>query len=81
MNLDDVIKKIISEFMKTDGNVCHGEKLFVAHTVLRWAFKNASNKEQLNFYINQVKRYLHGEIIIFWKDDKIRIINRGKNVD
>ncbi len=81
MNIDDVIKNILSDFMKVDNNVYHGEKLFIAHTVLQWAFKNSSNKEQLNFYILQVRRYLRGELTIFWKDGKIRIINRGKNGD
>ena len=77
MDIDLIIRNILEEFVKIDDNIYHSERLFVAHTVLRWAFETTKDENQIKFYVNQIKKYLRGEINIFWKDGKIRISNRG----
>lgn len=75
MDINLIIENIINEFIRKNGNIFHAEKLFVAHTILRWAFENCSNDSELRFYIEQVKKYLRNEINLFWKDGKIRFSN------
>lgn len=75
MDIELIISNIINEFRQVNGNIYHAEKLFIAHTVLRWAFDSARNESEVRFYIDQVKKYLRNEINLYWKDGKIRISN------
>lgn len=76
MDINLIVKNILNEFMRQEENILHAEKLFVAHSVLKWAFENSSNEKQITFYVEQIKKYLRNELTLVWKEGKIRIFNR-----
>ena len=79
MTVRKEIQKFIKDYATKDGNIFHAEKLFVANTILNWAFANYKDEKTLRNYILQVERHLNGEIILYWDGDVIKVKNKKKN--
>ena len=77
MEPEKEIKKLLNEFLKIKDNIFLTERLFVAVSVLNWAFLKHSDKYALQHYLDQVKKHLRGEITLYWEDGTVRI-HRGK---
>lgn len=79
MTANKEIQKLIKDFATKKGNIFHAERLFVANTVLNWAFQNYKDEKTLRNYIFQVERHLNGEITLYWENDVIKVKNKKKN--
>jgi hypothetical protein len=76
--LQNEISKLIKDSLKVEENIYLSERLFVAHSVLLWIFKNYKDSQQIKFYIQQVERHLKKEITLYWEDDIVKIMKKNK---
>lgn len=67
------IEKMIKDYAVKEDNVFLAERLFVANTVLNWAFNNNKDEKMLKIYIGQVERHLAGEITLYWDGNVIKV--------
>lgn len=77
MNPESEIRKLLEEFMQVQGNLIMSERMFVAFSVLNWAYLKHKNPELLQYYLNEVKKHLRGELTLYWEDGVVKV-HRGK---
>jgi hypothetical protein len=80
LNQKKLVKDIFSDYIVKDNNIFFIERLFVANTILNWAYENYKDQKQIKAYIDEIKRHLDGEITLYWSDGivKVRREKRGK---
>jgi hypothetical protein len=66
-----IIKNIIDQYKKKEDNVIIAERLFMAITVVNWAFQQRTKLDSLQKYINYVHKFLNNEIDLYWQDGTI----------
>lgn len=77
---EEVIKNLVEKYTVEDENIFYLNRLFMAASVVRWAFKVASTTEEIIQYLSQVEKYLSGQIELYWQDGVIKVgrVKRGK---
>ncbi len=83
MNLkspDEIVDALVKKYTVTNDNLILMRRLFVAASVVRWAFSTTSRVEEILQYLGQVEKYLDGEIDLYWEDEVIKVarVKRGK---
>ena len=67
-----------------DGNVFHGEKMFVVYSVVRWLVMNAKegkfDNSQVKNYLNAISAYLDDEIDLFWERGVIYVEKNKESI-
>lgn len=76
MNPEREIRKLLKEFIRTKDNLVLTDRMFVAISVLNWALQKTKDKNLLQYYLNEVKRHLNGEITLYWENGVVRV-HRG----
>ena len=77
MDPEKEIKKLLNEFLMLEDNLLLSERFFVAASVLNWVCLKYQDKQALQYYLDEVKKHLRGEITLYWEDGVIKI-KRGK---
>jgi hypothetical protein len=77
---EEIIKSIYDRYSVKEENIIFLGRLFVAASVVRWAFKQSSKTEELLQYLSQVEKFLEGEIDLYWQDGVIKV-GRNKKGD
>jgi hypothetical protein len=72
-DFDSIRARIAKSFVKKDENVFHAQKLFMAVSVLRWAYEKQASESEKSKYYNFVEKYLDGEIDLYWEDGIIKL--------
>jgi hypothetical protein len=71
----DVVLNFIHEYTGCNTNVYLAERLFMAHSAIRWAYENAANEQVLRLYLSEIEKHLKNEITLYWHKGTIRIDN------
>lgn len=66
-----ILKNMIEQYLVKEDNMLFAQKLFVARTVINWAFAQKTNTNSLEKYLNYVHKYLNNEIDLYWEDGTI----------
>lgn len=77
MNIEREIKIILNEFLQKKDNLILSERIFIAVSILNWAYLNHKDKDVLKYYLAEVKKHLSGEITLYWENGVVRV-KRGK---
>jgi len=77
MEPEKEIKKLLNEFLSLENNIFLSHRFFMAASVLNWASLKFKDKNSLQYYLEEVKKHLRGEITLYWDDGVIKI-KRGK---
>ena len=77
MNPEREIKKLLQEFISLKDNVYTSNRIFVAVSVLNWVYTKYTDKMMLQYYLEEVKKHLRGEITLYWEDGVVKI-HRGR---
>lgn len=72
MNPEREIKKILEEFLRKEENIVLSEKIFVAVSVLNWAYLKYKDQHVLQHYLELVKKHLRGEIQLYWEKGVVK---------
>lgn len=72
-NAEKQIKKMIEAHVTKQDNLVIATKLFVAKSVLNWAFENAKDSKAFKAYMSEIERHLNGEITLYWEDGIIKV--------
>jgi hypothetical protein len=75
------IVRIIHEYTKCKSNVYSAERIFMAHSAIKWAYKNAANEQVLRLYLSEIEKHLKNEITLYWHKGTIRIDNGLERFD
>jgi len=70
---EEIIKSIYERYSVKQDNIVFLGRLFVAASVVRWAFNQSSKTEELLQYLSQIERFLEGEIELYWQDGVIKV--------
>jgi hypothetical protein len=65
---EDVISSLLKKYLKKEDNLLLSHKLFIAKSVINWVFENTKNSSLIKLHIDDVEKYIVGEIDFFWKD-------------
>ena len=79
-NPEQIINSLYHKYCVKEDNLIILEHLFMAASVIRWAFKNSSRGDEIIQYLMQVEKYLDGEKNLYWEGDIIKVgrAKRGK---
>lgn len=77
MTAEREIKKILHEYLQYKDNMILSDRIFVAISILNWAYLKYKDQEILRYYLEEVKKHLRNEITLYWEDGIVKI-KRGK---
>lgn len=66
-------KEILKNFLKQEDNVLLSQKLFIAISVLKWAFEQKAEKQVFSKYMSYIGKYLYSEVDLFWENGIVKI--------
>ena len=77
---EEIISNLFKRYSTQEENILHLERLFMAASVIRWAFKVTSKPEEIVQYLAQVEKFLNGTIDLYWEGSIIKVgrTKRGK---
>jgi hypothetical protein len=78
----DIIRDVVKREAKHQDNIINCERIFVAASVIRWAFQETQDTNEILGYLSQVERYLKEEINLIWSEGTIKVasnIKKGKS--
>ena len=64
--------KIAKDFIHIEGNIYHCERMFTSLSIYKWIKENVDKKAE-PYYMSLLKRYMIGEILLYWEDGNIKI--------
>jgi hypothetical protein len=71
MNLktkEEAISSMLKKYLKTQDNLLLSGRLFIAKSFINWIFDNTKHPQIIKTYIDDVERYINGEIDMVWKN-------------
>lgn len=71
MNLkskEEAISSMLKKYLKQQDNVLLSERLFLAKSFINWIFDNTKHPQIIKTYIDDVERFIIGEIDMAWKN-------------
>lgn len=71
MNLktkEDAISSMLKKYLKQQENILLSERLFVAKSFINWIFDNTKHPQIIKTYIDDVEKFITGEIDMTWKN-------------
>lgn len=77
----DIIRDILKREVKHENNIIHAERIFMATSVIKWAYEKTQDVGEILGYLSQVERYLKEEINLVWSDGIIKVtpnVKKGK---
>lgn len=71
MNLktkEEAISSMLKKYLKLEDNILLSERLFVAKSFINWIFDNTKHPQIIKTYVDDVEKYIIGEIDMTWKN-------------
>ena len=67
-NKEDAISSMLKKYLKAQDNLLLSERLFIAKSFINWIFDNTKHPQIIKTYVDDVERYINGEIDMVWKN-------------
>jgi len=71
MNLktkEEAISSMLKKYLKTQDNILLSQRLFVAKSFINWIFDNTKHPQIIKTYIDDVEKFIVGDIDMTWKN-------------
>lgn len=67
-NKEEAILSMLKKYLKQKDNMFLSERLFVAKSFINWIFDNIKHPQIIKTYIDDVEKYITGDVDMGWKN-------------
>lgn len=67
-NKEEAISSMLKKYLKQKENLLLSERLFIAKSFINWIFDNTKHPQIIKTYVDDVEKFIIGEIDMTWKN-------------